>query len=189
MGLGCSPSPPRDTGRSRCCQLSSPLAGKDSVFPLPAHTFLPGGRKRSWLAGSAVCDAARVPLPTSPCPLPWRAGEVPALGGCLPSPLPARPGHPPGHRPHPSEAQRGVRSSVSPTGVPSDKHPGDCTGVTRSRVPAPSRFPRPVFTLCRPAWDPGLAGDSRAGAGDPPSMGWHCPVASFHGRQRTRAVA
>lgn len=113
---GGQPQPFPDTGDSRCCQLISPLSGKDSVFPLPAHTFLLGGRKCSWQCSRQCCPC----LSMSPCPLPRWAGTVPGPGnrgarsaflwGCLPLLLPACPGH----RPCPSGGGRAWAAACPP---------------------------------------------------------------------------
>lgn len=132
---GGTPSPSQDPGDSRCCQLIAPLSGKGSAFPLPAHTFLPGGRKCSWQRCRQSCPC----LCTCPCHLPGNRGARSAsLRGCLPLLLPDCSGHPPGHRPCPRGAWQGVGSSMAPTAVPLINTPG-----TAAVPPAPECLPHP----------------------------------------------
>lgn len=159
-GLGEPPALPGDDSSSSCSQLSSPLAGKDSVFPLPVHTFLRGRRKRSWLPGSAACNAAHAPAPVPLSP--------PMLGKKVPGPgdRGARDAEHPWGLPLHSLPTPGTLLGTDPvptgtvwwgeqhvplpsTSIPSCKHPRGLHQCHPRLSTRPSRLPHPVFTLCR----------------------------------------
>lgn len=156
-------------GDSRCCQLITPLSGKDSVFPLPAHTFLLGGRKCSWQCCRQCCPC----FSTSPVPSHGGQARCQALGREEQGVHPWGAAYPCCTLPAP-----GILLGTDPVPVghgrvwcvphwhPSDKHPRHCSSATHSWLPSPSQLLCPMFISCHPVRDPGLARESQAGAGD-----------------------